>query len=107
VAGGKPAVTHYEVVAEYPDAGVSLLDVALATGRTHQIRVHMAAIDHPVVGDRVYSTLNRPVDTPRIFLHAHRVGLRHPVTGEEITFTAPLPPDLSLVLDSLSGTAAG
>ena len=99
VAGGKPAVTHYEVVEEFPAADVSLLEVALATGRTHQIRVHMTAIDHPIVGDRVYSALKKAVESPRIFLHAHHLSLRHPASGEDLTFTSPMPPDLVGVLD--------
>ena len=99
VPGGKPAVTHFEVVEEFSPADVSLLEVALATGRTHQIRVHMTAVDHPIVGDKAYSSLNKAVESPRIFLHAHQVGLHHPTTGEELTFTSPLPSDLAEVLD--------
>jgi 23S rRNA pseudouridine1911/1915/1917 synthase len=99
VAGGKPAVTKYEVVEEFAAADVSLLEVTLATGRTHQIRVHMAAIDHPIVGDRTYSSVNKAVESPRIFLHAHQVGLRHPASGKELTFTSPMPSDLVGVLD--------
>jgi 23S rRNA pseudouridine1911/1915/1917 synthase len=106
VAGGKPAVTHYEVIEEYPAADVSLLEVALATGRTHQIRVHLTAIDHPVIGDKTYSQL-KAVDSPRIFLHAHLVSLHHPVTGEQMTFTSPLPDDLVGVLDGLATAEVG
>ncbi len=105
VPGGKPALTHYEVTAWYPAAGVSLLDVTLETGRTHQIRVHMAAIDHPVVGDRVYSTSKRRV--PRIFLHARRVELSHPATGARVEFESPLPEDLSRVLSELDSESSG
>ncbi len=107
LAGGKASVTHYEVATEYPDEGLTLLEVRLQTGRTHQIRVHMAAIDHPVLGDRLYSTLNSPVITPRIFLHARRVDLRHPATGEEVSFVAPMPADLVEVLEQLEARAAG
>ena len=107
VAGGKPAVTHYEVVEAYPEADVSLLVVKLETGRTHQIRVHMAAIDHPVIGDRTYSAINHPVSTPRIFLHARTVRLRHPTSGEEVAYTSPLPADLTRVLDALGHGASG
>jgi 23S rRNA pseudouridine1911/1915/1917 synthase len=103
VAGGKPAVTHYEVVEEFPLTGVSLLRVSLSTGRTHQIRVHMTAIDHPVVGDKTYSMLRGPVASSRIFLHAHHLGLSHPTTGEQVSFESPLPADLVAVLDSLRG----
>ena len=66
-----------------------LLEVALATGRTHQIRVHMTAIDHPIVGDKAYSSLNKAVESPRIFLHAHAGGsaiTRPP--AKELTFTS-------------------
>jgi 23S rRNA pseudouridine1911/1915/1917 synthase len=101
VVGGKAAVTHYEVVEEFAAADVSLLEVALATGRTHQIRVHMTAIDHPIVGDRVYSISTKAVESPRIFLHSHHLGLHHPGTGEELTFTSPMPSDLVGVLDSV------
>jgi 23S rRNA pseudouridine1911/1915/1917 synthase len=107
VAGGKAAVTHYEVVEEYPAADVSLLEVALATGRTHQIRAHMTAIDHAIVGDRAYASMNKAVKSPRVFLHAHQVSLQHPSTDEEVTFTAPLPQDLTWVLDSLGSTEDG
>jgi 23S rRNA pseudouridine1911/1915/1917 synthase len=101
VAGGKPAVTHYEVLEELSGAGLSLLEVSLGTGRTHQIRVHLAAIDHPVVGDRTYSMLRPPAAARRIFLHAHLLELSHPATGDPVRFTSPLPPDLVAVLDSL------
>lgn len=101
VAGGKPAVTHYEVVEEFPDADATLLELSLETGRTHQIRVHLTAIDHPIIGDRMYSTLNTAVTSPRIFLHAATVRLRHPSTGEKVTYTSPLPPDLTAVLAAL------
>jgi 23S rRNA pseudouridine1911/1915/1917 synthase len=107
LAGGKPAVTHYEVIDEYRGAGLSLIDVRLETGRTHQIRVHMAAIGHPVVGDRTYSTLNSPVATPRVFLHARRVDLHHPASGEPVFYEAPLPEDLVDVLDSLAAIRSG
>jgi 23S rRNA pseudouridine1911/1915/1917 synthase len=103
VAGGKPAVTHYEVIEEYPEADVTLLDVAIETGRTHQIRVHLAGTDHPVIGDRTYSASDKRVTSPRIFLHARSVRLRHPSSGEEVVYTAPLPPDLTAVLTSLGG----
>ena len=101
VPGGKPAVTHYEVVEEFPDAEVTLLEVTLETGRTHQIRVHLAAIDHPVIGDRTYSNLNRMVTSPRIFLHARTIRLRHPSSGDDVSYSTPLPADLTGVLASL------
>ena len=107
VPGGKPAVTHYEVVEEVTAADVSLLEVALQTGRTHQIRVHLTAIDHPIVGDRVYSSLNKAVESPRIFLHAHEVSLRHPATEKELTFTSPVPSDLAEFLDFVRSAEVG
>jgi 23S rRNA pseudouridine1911/1915/1917 synthase len=107
VPGGKPAVTHYEVVREYPENDLTLLELRLDTGRTHQIRVHMTAIDHPLLGDRVYSTLNKRIRSPRVFLHARRVELRHPSTGEETSYEAPLPGDLRDVLEALSVTGSG
>ena len=107
VPGGKPAVTHYEVVEEVTPADVSLLEVALQTGRTHQIRVHLTAIDHPIVGDRVYSSLKKAVESPRIFLHAYEVSLRHPATEEELTFTSPMPSDLAEFLDFVRSAEEG
>lgn len=98
---GKPAVTHYEVIAQYPGDEVSLIEVRLETGRTHQIRVHLAAIDHPVIGDRTYSPFNTSVKAPRVFLHARRVRLTHPTTGAILEVESPLPDDLTRVLDSL------
>jgi 23S rRNA pseudouridine1911/1915/1917 synthase len=102
VPGGKPAVTHYEVVEGTPE--VSLLDVRLETGRTHQIRVHMNHIGHPVLGDRFYggvSDLARRLGLERPFLHAYRLAFPHP-DGGRIEVEDPLPPDLAEVL-----TAAG
>jgi 23S rRNA pseudouridine1911/1915/1917 synthase len=100
-------VTHYEVVEEFAASDMSLLEVALATGRTHQIRVHMTAIDHAIVGDKAYAGPNKAVGSPRIFLHAHMVGLDHPTTGEEATFSSRLPSDLIEVLDLVRSTEDG
>jgi 23S rRNA pseudouridine1911/1915/1917 synthase len=102
IHGGKPARTHYEVVRYLDDSDVSLLDVSLETGRTHQIRVHLAAIGHPVVGDRTYGATRADLAAPRNFLHAKRLRFSHPRTGESIEVEAPLPPDLRSVLDRLS-----
>jgi 23S rRNA pseudouridine1911/1915/1917 synthase len=96
---GKPARTHYEVVSVFTDA--TLLRVALETGRTHQIRVHLAAIEHPIVGDTVYDPRPRRISSPRVFLHAAEVELAHPKTGDVLTVTSPLPADLTKVLDAL------
>jgi 23S rRNA pseudouridine1911/1915/1917 synthase len=101
--GGRDARTHYEVVRTYErPVGVSLLRCDLETGRTHQIRVHMAAIDHPVVGDRVYGGQRQSFPVARPFLHATRLVFTHPATGEEVGFDSPLPPDLAEVLDRLA-----
>jgi 23S rRNA pseudouridine1911/1915/1917 synthase len=99
---GKHARTHYEVVVYYEDADASLLEVRLETGRTHQIRAHMAAIDHPVAGDRLYGATRKDLNVPRTFLHASRVELTHPATGERLSVSAPLPDDLARVVDDLS-----
>jgi len=97
---GKPARTHYRQLSRWDRVDVSLLEVTLETGRTHQIRVHLAAIGHPLVGDRVYG---RPgsVASPRIFLHAARLELPHPGMGEVLVVESPLPADLAAVLAGL------
>lgn len=97
--GGRHARTHYEVVRHFTGSDVSLLTVWLDTGRTHQIRVHMSAIGHPVVGDWPYGAIRRDLDPPRIFLHAASLELDHPVTGKRLRLESPLPPDLSTFLD--------
>ena len=76
----------------------ALLDVRLETGRTHQIRVHLAAIDLPVSGDSQYG-VRGDLGLERQFLHAHRLGFRHPLTGEEIDIESPLPQDLEAALE--------
>ena len=88
---GKCAVTHYTTLAER--GGLSLLALRLATGRTHQIRVHLAHLAHPLLGDDLYG--GRTDRITRQALHAHRLHLRHPSSGEEITVHAPLPADMS------------
>lgn len=102
VPGGKHARTHYEVVRYYEESDVSLLEVRLETGRTHQIRVHLAAIDHPVAGDATYGATRRDLAVPRTFLHASRVTFTHPTTSERLEVEAPFPSDLLTVLDGLS-----
>lgn len=85
----KPAVTHYMVLAEY--TGYSHIRVQLETGRTHQIRVHMASLGHPVAGDSVYGGSKQPLELQGQCLHAKTVGFVHPRTGEYLEFTSPLP----------------
>ncbi len=95
-AAPREARTHFEVVE--PLRRDSLLEVKLETGRTHQIRVHMEAIGHPVVGDDTYGGPSR-YGLERQFLHSSRLDFRHPRTGEELEFTAELPADLAAALD--------
>lgn len=102
VQGGKPAITHYEVIEELAAWDCSLLEVRLETGRTHQIRVHLAAIGHAVIGDKNYGGKVTKASSPRLFLHAARVEFRHPRSGIEIAVDAGLPPDLRSVLEELS-----
>jgi 23S rRNA-/tRNA-specific pseudouridylate synthase len=85
-------------------AALGLLDCELETGRTHQIRVHLASIGHPVVGDRDYGGVREALSVPRMFLHAEHLAFDHPVTGRPLSFDAPLPPDLAAVLASLGST---
>jgi 23S rRNA pseudouridine1911/1915/1917 synthase len=88
---------------------VSILRVTIATGRTHQIRVHLSAIGHPIVGDGLYGGVRRRVPhhlrpvlrLDRPFLHAERLVFTHPGTGERLTFVAPLPDDLESVLRAI------
>jgi 23S rRNA pseudouridine1911/1915/1917 synthase len=90
--GGREARTRFRVLREA--RGRSLLELQLETGRTHQIRVHLAAVGHPVVGDPTYGRPQHPMP-PRVFLHAAHLEFAHPVTGAWLTFDAPLPPDLA------------
>lgn len=99
---GKDSVTHYETIEAYP--GASLLEIHLETGRTHQIRVHMAAHRHPCVGDPLYGadpTLSARLGLGRQWLHARELSFAHPVTGEWSTFSSPYPPDLARALEIL------
>jgi 23S rRNA pseudouridine1911/1915/1917 synthase len=96
-SGGREARTRFRVVCE--SRGRSLLDVQLETGRTHQIRVHLAAIGHPVVGDLVYGH-PQPPQPPRQFLHAAHLEFAHPATGDWLIFESPLPPDLAAFKDA-------
>jgi 23S rRNA pseudouridine1911/1915/1917 synthase len=85
-------------------SGASLLEVRLETGRTHQIRTHLAAIDHPIVGDSAYGhdpALARALGFRRPFLHARRLAFAHPTTGERIDVGSELPPELAAVLEEL------
>lgn len=97
--GGREAYTHYRVVERFSE--YTLLECRLETGRTHQIRVHMAHIGHPIVGDPVYGPSRCPFPVDGQLLHARRLGFIHPGTGEFVEFEAPLPPDMERVLEEL------
>lgn len=106
VTGGKPSVTHYDTLEAFPHA--SLLEVHLETGRTHQIRVHMAALRHPCVGDLTYGAdpgLAKRLGLGRQWLHAVRLGFDHPSTGERIVVTSEYPEDLRTALERLRAGA--
>jgi 23S rRNA pseudouridine1911/1915/1917 synthase len=96
VVDGRPARTEYEVIERYvAPAALARLRCRLQSGRTHQIRVHLATIGHPLVGDTTYGP-GRPVfGLARPFLHAAELSFDHPLTGERLTFVSPLPPDLA------------
>jgi len=98
---GRPARTGYEVRSVWPGASVSLLECRLETGRTHQIRVHLAAIGHPVVADGAYGGRRLPDGPERPFLHAYALGFTHPIDGRLLVFEDPLPGDLAGALDAL------
>jgi len=98
---GKHARTHYRVETNYTDRDLALVRVTLETGRTHQIRVHFAAIGHPVAGDPTYGSRREAALTPRIFLHAGKLSFTHPDSRETVVVTSPLPDDLAMVLSSL------
>jgi 23S rRNA pseudouridine1911/1915/1917 synthase len=100
--GGRRARTAYEVRAEFHDPTVSFLECTLETGRTHQIRVHLQAIGHPVVGDASYGGARRALDPGRPFLHAASISFTHPMRGTTVMVTEPLPDDLSAVLAGLA-----
>jgi 23S rRNA pseudouridine1911/1915/1917 synthase len=105
VADGKPAVTGYRVRERF--AAWTLLEVDLVTGRTHQVRVHLASIGHPVAGDPVYAhgaARRGPDGLERLFLHAWRLEFVSPSSGELVRLEAPLPDDLSRVLEDLGAT---
>ena len=99
---GKPSVTHYETLEAFPSA--ALLEIQLETGRTHQIRVHMAAQRHPCVGDAMYGadpTVSARLGLARQWLHAKRLGFAHPATGQHVEFESDYPADLQHALEVL------
>ena len=107
-AGGKPSITHYKSLEFFP--AVSLLEVELETGRTHQIRVHFSALRHPLVGDLIYGadhTLAKRLEITRPWLHAGRLEFKHPRTGKQLVFTSDYPADLTRTLEILRHSEGG
>jgi 23S rRNA pseudouridine1911/1915/1917 synthase len=106
VADGRPAVTHYDTLEAFRAA--SLLDIGLETGRTHQIRVHLAAVRHPCAGDRLYGAdpvLTQRLGLSRQWLHAVSLSFAHPADGSRVEFTSPYPADLAAALETLRAEA--
>ena len=104
VPTGRHAVTHWRVLETFP--AVQLAEATLETGRTHQVRVHLASLRHPLAGDRTYGadpTLAARLGLARPFLHAWRLAFDHPGDGTRVELTEPLPPELQSVLDRLRG----
>ena len=101
VLHGKEAITFFHVEKRYKDSEVTLVSCRLLTGRTHQIRVHMDYIGHPVIGDPLYGTGNRRIYDAGQLLHAYKLTFIHPNSGKEMSFTAPLPEHFEKVLSSL------
>ena len=99
VAGGREAISNWRVLERFGE--YTLLEIALQTGRTHQIRVHMAYLGHPVVGDEVYCKRRPPFETQGQMLHAGKLVLTHPRTGERMEFVAPLPEYFEQILEKL------
>ena len=100
VPNGKPSRTAWRVLEHL--SGAAYLDVHLLTGRTHQIRVHMLSIGHPLLGDPIYAPkLKTPVRIPRLMLHAYSLAFTHPTTGERMRFCAPLPAAFEETLQKL------
>ena len=99
---GRASLTAYRVLRRFPAQKLTYVEVRLGTGRTHQIRVHMASIGHAVYGDKLYGAPAAPEGFPRFFLHAWRIGFDQPTSGARIEIEAPLPVDLTQVLQKLS-----
>ena len=102
IPDGRPSVTEWKALADFN--GATYLDVHLLTGRTHQIRVHMSANGHPVLGDVIYApNLRFPVEVPRLMLHSFSLEIRHPVSLERMRFEAPEPEAFRILMEKLSG----
>lgn len=101
VAGGKPAVTEFKVLERFEN--FTYVSCRLQTGRTHQIRVHMAEIGHPLLGDTRYTARKNIFDIRGQALHSSTLSLTHPATGQRMNFTAPVPDDMAKILNQLGG----
>jgi tRNA pseudouridine32 synthase/23S rRNA pseudouridine746 synthase len=88
---GKPALTHWQVLERWPALGRSRLALTPITGRSHQLRVHMLALGHPILGDELYAPPELAAQAPRLLLHAQQLSLPHPASGEMLTLHAPAP----------------
>jgi 23S rRNA pseudouridine1911/1915/1917 synthase len=102
IEGGKPSITHYRTLELFP--ALSLCEVNLETGRTHQIRVHFSAFRHPLLGDTMYGAdpaLAKKVGIERQFLHAKELGFTHPISGKPMHLVSEYPADLAGVLERL------
>jgi 23S rRNA pseudouridine1911/1915/1917 synthase len=102
VADGKPSITHYQTLESF--AGATLVEIELETGRTHQIRVHFAALRHPLIGDLMYGAdpvFAKALGLTRQWLHAHRLTFLHPADGQERSYISAYPADLEAALASL------
>ncbi|MGD9792162.1 MAG: RluA family pseudouridine synthase [Acidimicrobiia bacterium] len=107
VTAGREARTHYEVVEGFSQPEpISLVRCRLETGRTHQIRVHLAAIGHSVIGDPLYRGIRKSLDVPRPMLHAAELEFIHPATGEPMAFAVPIPDDMAAVIDHITALDA-
>ena len=108
MAGGRPSITHYTTLEAFRHA--TLVEVHLETGRTHQIRVHMAALRHPCVGDTTYGAdpaLTAELGLTRQWLHAVRLGFVHPGTGAPVSYSSAYPADLAAALERIGEAASG
>lgn len=106
VANGKPSITHYKTLEVFP--AVTLLEIELETGRTHQIRVHFSALHHPLVGDQTYGSdpaLAQKLKIARPWLHAKQLAFTHPGSGQQISFSSDYPEDLTRSLELLADLA--
>jgi 23S rRNA pseudouridine1911/1915/1917 synthase len=103
IEGGYSSITHYEVVEKFPKTSASWVRIQLETGRTHQIRVHMTYLGHPLVGDTFYGSKSPRFHMQRQALHAYRLVFDQPRTGQKLTIEAPMPADIKHLIEELRG----